>query len=434
MKYLVSAGAVVTALAGAAVAADYNMACAKPGDERTIELVTPGQVGQSCDVRYTKAAGTDISVPYHADNSDAFCLAKAAEIVANLENAGYVCAPIVIPVVAEAPQVVSEPGPQAVSPTTTAPVAQASRIAQPVQQTVAQSAPAPEPAPAAPTDIDSVLIGQPIEDPVVAEAPSNEDAALEEQMNRILGEQTASAVEEERAVRGPAPLTAETLEPVEPGASSVSVGRIVGAAPDENARPLTAATPVTQAALQEPAVSPDPAPDPAPESAPSAPQEVAPSEPAESETVAAPAEAAPEPVKPAEAPKQARTPKEIILATLNAQVAAWNEGNLDAFMETYWRDDKLKFVSGSTVTQGWSATQKKYRERYGGQGGDLGRLSLDKTDFVQVTDDVAIVTGRFNLVKDEEASNGTFSLVMKRIDGMWRIAHDHTNPDVKPAQ
>ena len=78
MKYLVSAGAVITAMAGAAVAAEYNMVCAKPGDERTIELVTPGQVGQSCDVRYTKAAGADISVPYHADNSDAFCLAKAA--------------------------------------------------------------------------------------------------------------------------------------------------------------------------------------------------------------------------------------------------------------------------------------------------------------------------------------------------------------------
>jgi len=85
------------------------------------------------------------------------------------------------------------------------------------------------------------------------------------------------------------------------------------------------------------------------------------------------------------------------------------------------------------VTQGWSATQKKYRERYG-NGGDLGRLSLDKTDFVQVTDDVAIVTGRFNLVKDDAGSAGAFSLVMKRVDGMWRIAHDHTTEDPKPAQ
>lgn len=422
MKVLVSTGAVATvmfgAMAGAAVAADYNMACAKPGDERTIELVTPGQVGQSCDVRYTKAAGAEISVPYHADNSDAFCLAKAAEIVANLETAGYACAPIVTPVVAEAPQAVTQ---------ATAQVAQAPASAQPIQQTVAQL----EPAPVAAADIDSVLIEQPVDEPVIAEAPGNQDAALEEQMNRILGEETVAAVEEERAVRGPSSLTRETLEPVEQAPSSVSVGRIVGAAPDENARPLQSATPVTQAALQEPAVRPE-APAAEPQPAPSAPKDVAPSEPAVSEPAAT--EPAPQPVKPAEAPTQARTPREIILATLNAQVAAWNEGNLDAFMETYWKDDKLKFVSGSTVTQGWSATQKKYRERYGGNGADLGRLSLDKTDFVQVTDDVAIVTGRFNLVKDDAASNGTFSLVMKRVDGMWRIAHDHTNPDVKPAE
>ena len=72
--------------------------------------------------------------------------------------------------------------------------------------------------------------------------------------------------------------------------------------------------------------------------------------------------------------------------------------------------------------------QKKYREKYG-NGGDLGLLQLDETDFVQVTDDVAVVTGRFNLAKDGSDSTGTFSIVMKRIDGMWRIAHDHSTQD-----
>lgn len=102
-------------------------------------------------------------------------------------------------------------------------------------------------------------------------------------------------------------------------------------------------------------------------------------------------------------------------------------------MEAYWKSDELKFVSGNVVTQGYSSVQKRYREKYGNSG-NLGLLQLDKTDFVQVTDDVAVVTGRFNLAKDGDDSTGTFSLVMKRIDGMWRIAHDHSTKDLSTDQ
>ncbi|MEM9617635.1 MAG: DUF4440 domain-containing protein [Pseudomonadota bacterium] len=391
MKHIVSIAAIMAAMSGGAMAADYNMACAKPGDDRVIEIVSPGQVGQACDVRYTRDAGANVSVPYHADNAEAFCLEKAAELVANLREAGYACAPVVTPVVAEA-------------------------------------APAAPPQPVA-RNIDEVMIEQPpVSDPVLAEAPED-PAALEEKMSLILGDetQTSAAADEPQAVRGPAQLTTQALEPVTPvtaDATSSSVGRMVGAEPQEpmaiSAGPSGGVTSVTQAALQEneePAAAPRPV-----ETAP-----------AETETLT---ETAPEPrpAKKAEAPARPRTAEEIILASLNAQVAAWNEGNLDAFMETYWKSDKLKFVSGNKVTQGWSATQKKYRERHGDNDGDLGRLSLDKTDFVQITDDVGVVTGRFNLVKDGASSAGAFSLVMKRVDGMWRIAHDHSTEDPKPVQ
>lgn len=403
MKHIVSIAAITAAMSSVVMAADYNMACAKPGDDRVIEIVSPGQVGQACDVRYTRDAGANVSVPYHADNADAFCLEKAAELVANLQQAGYACEPVVTPIVAEA-------GPALETPP------------QPVAR-----------------NIDEVMIEQtPVSEPVLAEAPED-PAALEEKMSLILGDeaQTSAAVDGPQAVRGPAQLTSQALEPVTPvtaAASSSSVGRMVGAEPQEPAviaaGPSGGVIPVTQAALQE---NEEPAAEPQPvETAPAdaeTPAEVAPAK------TQAP-EPAPEsrPAKKAEAPARLRTAEEIILASLNAQVAAWNEGNLDAFMETYWKSDKLKFVSGNKVTQGWSATQKKYRERHGDNDGDLGRLSLDKTDFVQITDDVGVVTGRFNLVKDGASSAGAFSLVMKRIDGVWRIAHDHSTEDPKPVQ
>ncbi len=401
MKHIVSIAAIIAAMSGGAMAADYNMACAKPGDDRVIEIVSPGQVGQACDVRYTRDAGANVSVPYHADNAEAFCLEKAVELVVNLREAGYACAPVVTPVVAEA-------------------------------------APATPPQPVA-RDIDDVLIEQPpVSEPVLAEAPED-PAALEEKMSLILGDdaQTSAAVDEPQAVRGPAQLTTEALEPVTPmtvAVTSSSVGRMVGAEPQEPgviaAAPSGGVTPVTQAALQE---NEEPAAEPqAVETAPA--EAETPAETAPAKTQAPETAPEPRPAKKAEAPARPRTAEEIILASLNAQVAAWNEGNLDAFMETYWKSDKLKFVSGNKVTQGWSATQKKYRERHGDNDGDLGRLSLDKTDFVQITDDVGVVTGRFNLVKDGASSAGAFSLVMKRVDGMWRIAHDHSTEDPKSVQ
>src|SRR6476661_4855443 len=40
-----------------------------------------------------------------------------------------------------------------------------------------------------------------------------------------------------------------------------------------------------------------------------------------------------------------------IQRVLNDQAAAWNRGDLDGFMNGYWRDEKLTFTSGDHVEQ-----------------------------------------------------------------------------------
>ena len=71
---------------------------------------------------------------------------------------------------------------------------------------------------------------------------------------------------------------------------------------------------------------------------------------------------------------------------------------------------------------------KRYRDRYSG-GEGLGQLGFDKLDVEVVTEDIAVVTGRFNLARGGETSGGVFSLVMRRDAGAWRIVHDHTSAD-----
>lgn len=123
-----------------------------------------------------------------------------------------------------------------------------------------------------------------------------------------------------------------------------------------------------------------------------------------------------------------RSRSDIIKATLAAQAAAWNEGDIEAFMEGYWRDKDLTFVSGTQVSKGWGNTLKRYKKRYG-NGAQLGQLSFEELDVQMVADDVAIVVGRFILLRDQKRDSGLFTLVMKRFEGVWRIVHDHTVGD-----
>ncbi|HWH63301.1 MAG TPA: hypothetical protein VNS50_08510, partial [Ginsengibacter sp.] len=38
---------------------------------------------------------------------------------------------------------------------------------------------------------------------------------------------------------------------------------------------------------------------------------------------------------------------------LAMQAQAWNAGDLENFMQTYWRNDSLMFIGKSGVTYGW---------------------------------------------------------------------------------
>jgi hypothetical protein len=52
-----------------------------------------------------------------------------------------------------------------------------------------------------------------------------------------------------------------------------------------------------------------------------------------------------------------------VRAVLDAQVACWNKGDLDGFLNTYWNSEELTFYSGNTITKGWKPVAERYRTR-----------------------------------------------------------------------
>jgi ketosteroid isomerase-like protein len=116
-----------------------------------------------------------------------------------------------------------------------------------------------------------------------------------------------------------------------------------------------------------------------------------------------------------------------IRGVLEAQVAAWNHHDLEAFMSGYWNSPELTFFSGASETKGWQPTLDRYRQRYQAEGHTMGTLSFSDLKIEALSTDAAFVRGRFHLaMPDGKQPQGVFTLIFRKFPQGWRIVHDHT--------
>lgn len=117
-----------------------------------------------------------------------------------------------------------------------------------------------------------------------------------------------------------------------------------------------------------------------------------------------------------------------ICGLLDDQVAAWNRGDLDGFLETYWHSPKLVFLSGGDRTEGFEATRERYRKRYQAEGRAMGRLEFTEIEVEVLGPDSAFARGRWALtMPDGMKPSGLFTLILRKLPEGWRIVHDHTS-------
>lgn len=124
---------------------------------------------------------------------------------------------------------------------------------------------------------------------------------------------------------------------------------------------------------------------------------------------------------------QAMTEGTRIRNMLERQAKDWNAGDIDAFMEAYWKSPRLTFSSGGEVTRGWDKTLENYKKRYPTKD-DMGYLKFSHLYIDELGEDHAMVLGRWYLRRDEPVG-GSFTLVLRKFGKDWRIIHDHTSRD-----
>jgi ketosteroid isomerase-like protein len=119
-----------------------------------------------------------------------------------------------------------------------------------------------------------------------------------------------------------------------------------------------------------------------------------------------------------------------IRQVLDRQTEAWNRGDLEGYMQGYWKSPDLTFYSGGTITGGWEATLARYRRRYQSEGKEMGRLDFPGETIDLLGPDSAVARGRWRLVfSDGKQSTGLYTVILRRLPAGWRIVHDHSSAD-----
>src|SRR6267378_3895998 len=115
-----------------------------------------------------------------------------------------------------------------------------------------------------------------------------------------------------------------------------------------------------------------------------------------------------------------------IRSVLQAQQAAWNQGDIDGFMNGYARSASTVFISEDTIRRGWQTVRDRYRKKYSSRA-KMGTLTFSNLEITLLSSDSAVASGRWKLKRANDQPHGRFTLVLRRLPEGWRIVYDHTS-------
>jgi ketosteroid isomerase-like protein len=116
---------------------------------------------------------------------------------------------------------------------------------------------------------------------------------------------------------------------------------------------------------------------------------------------------------------------------IHAQQEAWNRGDIEAFMNGYWRSDETVFISGDEVTRGWQKVLDRYKTKYSDRA-KMGTLTFSDLEITSLISDSAVALGSWKLKRANDEPHGRFTLIFRKFPDGWKIIHDHTSAATPP--
>lgn len=117
---------------------------------------------------------------------------------------------------------------------------------------------------------------------------------------------------------------------------------------------------------------------------------------------------------------------EKIKQVLEQQRQDWNKGDLEAYMQGYWKSDNLLFVGKNGPKYGWQQTLDNYKKGYPDKAA-MGILTFDIKEVSLIDSRNAFVLGAWHLKRAQDEPKGFFTLLLKKIKGKWLVVSDHSS-------
>ncbi|TKC01088.1 DUF4440 domain-containing protein [Pedobacter cryophilus] len=111
---------------------------------------------------------------------------------------------------------------------------------------------------------------------------------------------------------------------------------------------------------------------------------------------------------------------------LEQQRSGWNKGDMEAYMQGYWKSDSLLFVARSGPDYGWQKTLESYKKFYPDKA-SMGFLTFDIKEIKMIDKTHAFVLGAWNIKKEKDEAKGFFTLIVQKFESGWKVIVDHSS-------
>jgi ketosteroid isomerase-like protein len=124
--------------------------------------------------------------------------------------------------------------------------------------------------------------------------------------------------------------------------------------------------------------------------------------------------------------EQTVTNQDLLLVNdvLSAQLDAWNNGDINGFMEGYHQSDSIRFITGVRTIYGWDQVLQNYHKSFPNRD-DMGFLMFSYDTIYTDRLPFILIEGNWRIHRHDTAS-GRFVLTFQKFAEDWKIVEDHT--------
>lgn len=117
--------------------------------------------------------------------------------------------------------------------------------------------------------------------------------------------------------------------------------------------------------------------------------------------------------------------EEAIRKIIKSQEAGWNSGDMNAYMQYYWKSDSLLRITNKRgLKWGWQNVFEDYKKLYP-DAASMGKTTLEIISMKKLSRKYYFVVEKSCLTRGSEYFSGYSSLLFKKIKGKWYPIVDH---------